>query len=62
MGKVAGTIKDIKPAREMYAGLLLIPATHYSRVCVSRSVDELVNTASSVFDAAQTLKVARAKL
>ncbi|KAH6918758.1 2-nitropropane dioxygenase [Coprinopsis sp. MPI-PUGE-AT-0042] len=42
MGKVAGTIKEIKPAKEI--------------------VEELVNTASSVLDAAQKFKVARAKL
>ena len=59
MGKVAGSINDIKPAKEMY---VMVARSGYTWTDLILSVDEMVNTAARVISAAQALKVPQVKL
>lgn len=55
MGKVAASINDIKPAKEMYVNL----RTLFHRLTLSCSVDELVSTAEKSLRAANSLTKAK---
>jgi hypothetical protein len=59
MGRVAGSIKDIKPAKEMSVAP---PCQDAKCGSLMPSVDELVTTAVASLETASKLQVARAKL
>ena len=59
MGRVAGSIKDIKPAKEMSVAP---PCPHAKSDWLMPSVDELVTLAAASLETASNLQVARAKL
>ena len=59
MGRVAGSIKDIKPAKEMSVAS---PCRDAKSSSLMLSVDDLVTTAFVSLEMASKLQVARAKL